>query len=78
MHDLVLVQIGHCLADFLEVPLDLWLLQHLLPQFVEQCPSVGILQDHVRGFSLPVDIMAQKLNDAGMVQLALKHNFVFG
>lgn len=67
MHNLVLVEVVDGLAHILKVSPYLWFGDELVPEFVEKGASVGILQNHISGFLLLVDEVAQQLNDIGVV-----------
>lgn len=76
MHNLVGVQVSDGLAHISKVVFDLFLWEDFSFDLIEQCASVGILEDHVGGLLFSIDVVPKKLDDVGMVELIVKNYFV--
>ena len=72
MHDRIQVKVGNSLTDIPKVIFNLVFWQHFGLDFIEQCASIGELQNHVSRLLFPIDVMCQQLDHIGVVQLIME------
>lgn len=77
MHDLFSMKVGDGFTDISEIRFDLGFSERTGFDFLEQCPIVSILQDHVCYLALLIDLVVEKLNDFRMEKFVVEDDFVF-
>jgi hypothetical protein len=78
MHDVLAVEVGESLTDILKVPFDFLFGNRIHFDFVVEGAALGVFENHVGDLSLRVDVDIEELDDFGVGQAVVHHDFVFG
>lgn len=78
MHDILAVEVGDPLTNISKIFLNLIFRYCFHFDFVKECPSLSIFQHHIGDFSFRIDVNIKQLDDFGMRESVVHHDFVFG